>query len=146
MLVLVLAIASSLLFFAIVLSLWIAEVLEARGIHNKKILIPARPFLLLSIAEAFDPVYSTLWDAPVAALQLINSAGRAGLSVARLQPMYKKAASSFPEIYDGCNFVQWVQFLEEMRLISWHGDAVVLTPDGKDFLRFRFVTDAMVEA
>ncbi len=30
--------------------------------------------------------------------------------------------------------------------MSWHGNAVVLTPDGQALLRFRFVTDAMVEA
>jgi len=146
MLILILAIASSLLFFAIVLSLWIAEVFESQHIRNKKNLTPARPYVLLSIGEAFDPIYSILWDAPVAALQLVNSAGKAGLPVARLQPIYRNAASSFPEIYDGSNFLQWIQFLEEMSLISWHGDAVVLTPDGQAFLRFRFVTDAMVEA
>ena len=40
---------------------------------------------------------------------------------------------------------QWLQFLEETHLISWYGFNLVLTADGHAFLRFRFVTDPMVE-
>jgi len=62
-----------------------------------------------------------------------------------LRPIYDEAARRFPEIYEGYGFASWLQFLEEMRLISWDGSNVVLTPEGHAFLRFRFVTDAMVE-
>lgn len=144
--VLILAIASFLVFFAIVVLLLIADTLESRTIRHKKNLTLAKPLALLSIADAFDPIYSVLWEGPVAALNLIDSAGRAGVPVARLRPIYEEAAARFPEIYDGCGFVQWLQFLEETQLLSWHGCNVVLIPAGHAFLRFRFVTDAMVEA
>ncbi len=144
--VLILAIASFLVFVAIVVLLLIADTLESRAIRHKRNLTPANPPALLSIAEAFDPIYSVLWEAPAAALKLIDSAGVCGIPAVRLRPIYKEAAARFPEIYEGCGFVPWLQFLEETQLISWHGCNVVLTPDGHAFLRFRFVTDAMVEA
>jgi hypothetical protein len=67
------------------------------------------------------------------------------MPVARLRTLYDEAAARFPEIYDGCSFLQWLRFLEEAELISWHSYKLVLTPDGQAFLRFRFVTNAMVE-
>jgi hypothetical protein len=143
--VLILAIASFLLFFVIVVLLCIASTLESRTLRRKRILTQAKPLALLSITEAFDPIYSVLWEAPIAALELINSAGTSGMPVARLRTLYDEAAARFPEIYDGCSFLQWLRFLEEAELISWHSYKLVLTPDGQAFLRFRFVTNAMVE-
>ena len=143
--VLILAIASFLVFVAIVVLLLIADTLESRTIRRKRSLTPAEPIALLSIAEAFDPVYSVLWQAPIAALELIDSGGTSGIPAARLRPIYEQAAARFPEIYEGSGFVPWLQFLEETQLISWHGCNVVLTSDGHAFLRFRFVTNAMVE-
>jgi hypothetical protein len=142
---LILAIASFLLFPLIVILLCIANVLESRATPRNRALTSTQA-PLFSITEAFDPVYSILWDAPIAALELIDAAGPAGIPVARLRPLYAAAAAHFPEIYEGCSFVHWLQFLEKTRLISWHGFRVVLTADGRAFLRFRFVTDAMVEA
>lgn len=143
--VLILAIASFLAFVVIVVLLLIAHTLESRAIRLKRSLTPAEPLALLSIAEAFDSVYSVLWEAPIAALKLIDSGGTSGIPAATLRPIYEQAAARFPEIYEGSAFVPWLQFLEETQLISWHGCNVVLTPDGQAFLRFRFVTDAMVE-
>jgi hypothetical protein len=143
--VLILVAASFLLFFFVVALLCIANTLESRTLRRKRILTQARPLALLSITEAFDPIYSVLWEAPIAALELINSAGTSGMPGARLRPLYDEAAARFPEIYDGCSFLQWLRFLEEAELISWHSYKLVLTPDGQAFLRFRFVTDAMVE-
>ena len=144
--VLILAIASVLVFLAIVALLSFANTLGSRTLRRKRILRQAKPLAPLSITEAFDPIYSALWEAPIAALRLIDSAGTSGIPVASLRPIYEEAADRFPEIYDGCGFLQWLQFLEETQLISWHGYKLVLTPEGEAFLRFRFVTDAMVEA
>jgi hypothetical protein len=142
---LILAVASFLFFFFVVALLCIANTLESRTLRRKRILTQAKPLALLSITEAFDPIYSVLWEAPIAALELVDSAGPAGVPVARLRPIYEAVGTRFPEIYDGCSFLQWLQFLEAVQLISWHGYKVVLTPDGHAFLRFRFVTNAMVE-
>jgi hypothetical protein len=143
--VLILAIASFLLFFVIIVLLCVASTLESCAIGRERILTRTKPLALLSITEAFDPIYAVLWEAPIAALELIDSAGTPGIPVARLHPIYEGAAARFPEIYDGCSFLQWLQFLEKTQLISWHGYKVMLTSDGRAFLQFRFVTDAMVE-
>jgi hypothetical protein len=145
MLLLILAIASFFVVVVIVALPAIADTLESRAIRYRRDLASTLP-PLLSISEAFDPVYSVLWQAPIAALELINSGGTSGVPAARLRPIYEQAAARFPEIYEGSGFVPWLQFLEEAQLISWHGHNVVLTPEGHAFLRFRFVTDAMVEA
>ncbi len=144
--VLILAIASFLLFVAIVVLLAIAGTVESLAIGHKVKLASANLQALLSIAEAFDPIYSVLWEAPVAALTLIDSAGIFGIPAGKLRSIYAEAAHRFPEIYDGCSFAAWLRFLEDTRMISWNGAHLVLTPDGQAFLRFRFVTDAMVEA
>ena len=139
---LVLAIAS-ILFVSILVLLAIAETLKSRAIRHKRDLAPAQA-PLLSISEAFDPIYSVLWQAPIAALELIDAGSAPGVPAARLRPIYQEAASRFPEIYEGSGFVFWLQFLEETHLISWHGSNLVLTADGHALIRFRFVTDAVV--
>ena len=143
MTVLFLAIASFLA--VVVFVLWLAaDTLESRAVRHQRDVASAQPFLL-SVSEAFDPIHSILWQAPIAALDLIDLGGKSGIPVTKLHPIYDEAMLCFPEIYEGCGFVSWLQFLEEMRLISRDGRNVVLTPEGHAFLRFRFVTDAMVE-
>jgi len=146
MLVPLLAIASFLLFVAIAVLRLAAETRESQliqGIRNRTL---SNALIPLSITEAFDPIYAALWQAPITALELIDSAGAEGIPVARLRPIHESAAVRFPEIYDGYSFLQWLQFLEETQLISWHGHNVVLTPDGHAFLKFRFVTDSIAAA
>ena len=144
--VLILGTASVLLFFFVVALLSIANTLESQTLQRKRILMLSKPLALLSITDAFDPIYSVLWEAPITALGLIDAAGASGLPGARLRPLYDEAAARFPEIYDGYSFLQWLQFLEEADLISRQGHTLVLTRDGQSFLKFRFVTNAMVEA
>ena len=139
----ILAIASFLAVTAILVPL-IAVTLESGAIRHKRDLALAQP-PVLSISEAFEPVCSVLWETPIAALELIDSGGTSGIPAAGLLPIYEQAAARFPEIYEGCGLVSWLQFLEETQLISWHGCNVVLTPEGHAFLRFRLVTDPMVE-
>lgn len=146
MVVLILAIVSFLIFLAIVVLLLIADTLESRTIRDKAKIAPANPPPLLSIAEAFDPILSVVWEAPIAALTLVDSAGASGVPAARLRAIYAKATARFPEIYDGWGFVDWLRFLQDIHLVSWNGPRLVITPEGQAFLRFRFVTDAMVEA
>jgi hypothetical protein len=146
MLLILAAIASLSAFFLIVAWVCVASTRESREIHRQTIPTPAKPLSLLSITEAFDPICAILWEAPIAALELIDSAGPSGMPAARLRPIFVKAAAHFPEIYEGCSFVQWLQFLEHIKLISWRGYHVVLTREAREFLKYRFTTDALVEA
>ena len=87
----------------------------------------------LSIGQVFNPIDAVLWEEPLAALRLIKSSGPSGIRVERLQPIFNQAAARFPEIYDGHTFSQWLEFLEETRLVVW-GDRVKLTLEGQAFL------------
>src|SRR5438105_2634260 len=124
--VLLLAVASYLVFFTVLILLWVASKLEAREMRRRTTPWLANPFPQLSISQAFDPVYSRLWDAPIRALAHLRAAGPAGLTAGKLRPEFRKACRRFPEIYDGCSFVQWLQFLEQSRLISCDGRRVSL--------------------
>lgn len=143
MLVTMLAIASVLLVPIILVLLSLNRLLQSKTIRRESQVMIVAPPALLSITEAFDPIYSVLWEAPIAALELIDSAGSEGLFPFRLRPIYRRAASRFPEIYDGCSFPQWLQFLASTRLIAWQGCKLVLTHDAQTFLQFRFVTDVI---
>jgi hypothetical protein len=146
MLVLILAVVWFLLFLGIVVLQSLADALESREIRRKRTLFLQKQLALLSITQAYDSTYAVLWEAPISALELIESGGGSGIPVARLRPSFNKAAACFPEIYDGCSFAQWLRFLEEAQLISWDGYRVLVTPEGKAFLKYRFVTDALAEA
>ena len=159
---LILAVVWFLLFLGIVVLLWLKRTLSSQkplallsitqaydptyAVLWEAPISSQKPLALLSITQAYDPIYAVLWEAPISALELIESGGRSGIPVARLRPSFDKAAACFPEIYDGCSFVQWLRFLEENQLISGDGYRVLVTPEGKAFLKYRFVTDAMAEA
>ena len=144
MLVLIFAIASFLVFCMILVLLWVADTIESYPSRRPKRIHPLEtPPATLSITQAFDPIFAALWEAPVAALQLVESSRPSGIPAASIRPIFKKAAARFPEIYDGYSFSQWLSFLEETQLISWNGDTVTLTAEGQAFLRYRFVTEVM---
>jgi hypothetical protein len=144
--VLIIAAASYAIFFGVLLLLWIAGKLEVREARLRSRSWLENPLPLLSIAQAFDPDYAVLWEAPCAALALVDSAGDHGLPISQLRPVYRKAAARFPEIYDGCSFAQWIGFLEQSRLMVGDGTRLVLTEDGHEFLKYRFTTDRMLNA
>jgi hypothetical protein len=147
MLVLILAAGSFLVFIAVLACLFVAHTLESREIAVKRNVWTHRRVRLLSITQAFEPIYAPLWEAPVAALQLVNSA-KSGVPAGRLFPIFRRAATCFPEIYEGCEFVQWLEFLECEDLICWDSDSnkVVISEKGREFLANRFLTDALLEA
>jgi hypothetical protein len=147
MLVLVLAASSFLMFLAVLACLFVADTLESREITHKQNVWTERPRSLLCIPQAFEPIYAPLWEAPLAALRVAAST-KAGVPATRLYPMFREGARHFPEVYDGCEFAQWLTFLVCEDLISWHLDTnqVSITETGKKFLENRFVSSALLEA
>jgi hypothetical protein len=139
-----LAVASFLAFPSIMLLLWLADTLEAHQRHSKRKVHAERRFSVLSIAQAFEPVFAALWEAPIQALELIQSGGTIGIPVSRLRPIFNKVATRLPEIYEGNGFEQWLKFLQDNGLIDWSGQKVTLTPEGREFLDYRFTTEALV--
>ena len=146
MLILIVAAGCFFFFCLTVVLLAIAYRLELRPAHHTFGLRSRKTRTLLSLTQAFDPVYTVLWDAPISALRLLESAGRGGLPPFRLRPIFDKAAASFPEIYEGHSFSDWLDVLQENQFISGNSKRIRLAPEGKVFLSKRFVTDAMIEA
>ena len=138
--------ATGISFFLIPVLMWLAEARKNKRRTPRPTPIVEPPPPILLIEEAFDPVFAVLWEAPISALQLVESAGPAGLRPARLLKIFKSAATSFPEIYDGYTFLQWLACLEAIQFISWRGERLLLAPEGRAFLKYRFVTEAMVAA
>lgn len=147
MIVLIFAAGSFLMFLAVLACLFVAHTLESREIARMRNIWRHAPLKLLSIPQAFEPVYAPLWEAPITALQITNSSG-GYISAARLYSTFRRAAARFPEIYDGCEFAQWLEFLQSEELIYWDRvrNTVAISDQGKEFLANRFVTDALLEA
>ena len=144
--VLILAIASLLAFLVITLLLWLADALESHSRLVAGHTVPATSFTMLSVSQAFEPVYCRLWTDPIQALELVQSTGRRGLPVSRLRPIFRKAAARYPEIYDGYSFEQWLQLLVDSVLIDWSGQTLTLTEEGHAFLEYRFTTEALLQS
>ncbi len=106
----------------------------------------AKQFSILSIEQAFDPDHAIIWDTQLPVLELIASAGLAGLSLEALRPFYSRSARRYPELYDGSSFESWMDFLEDTELISVHRGAVSLTREGQQFLQYRVTPQALVSA
>lgn len=147
MLVLIFAAGSFLIFIAVIACLFVAHTLERHEVTRKRNVWTQGPVRLLSITQAFEPTYAPLWEAPVAALRLVSFA-KSGIPAHRLEPIFHRACCTFPEIYEGCEFMQWLQFLECEDLVCWDADGnkVTITETGREFLAHRFVSDALLEA
>jgi hypothetical protein len=143
--VLFLAVASFLAYVGIVALLCLAEGLESRTRRARPPIRRVDPFSTLNLAQAFEPTFAALWEAPIRALSRLSSAGAEGLPASQLRSIYREAAARFPEIYDGYHFQQWLQFLENSELICWDGQQVTLTRKGREFLEYRFITRAFAQ-
>ena len=104
------------------------------------------PFSVLSIEQAFDPGHAIIWDTQVPALRLVASAGREGLAVEALYPLYTRSSRQYPELYDGSSFESWLEFFNHTGLITVQVGMASLTPEGQQFLQYRVTAEALVAA
>ena len=116
-----LTVASFLVSLTAFVMLWIANLSGSRAKCASRSAHLERPGVLLSVEQAFDPLFAMLWDAPIAVLKVLDSAGAAGVSPRRLRLIFSEAAGRFPEICEGCTFAQWVRFLQDMELVDCRG-------------------------
>jgi hypothetical protein len=126
-------VAALLVFIAVMVLLAIAAVSEYGQLQRIRFDPGAKPFVL-SLDDAFDPNHAVLWSTQVPELQLIASSGSAGVPYNRLYAAYRKTAASFPELYDGSSFAQWLSCLERSNLITLTSYRVKITSYGRDFL------------
>ncbi len=132
--VLIVAILSLLVFVAVMVVLFFAALAENRQMRRIHFDPSACPFTL-SLSDAFDPDHAVLWTTQIPVLELINAAGARGISYERIFRLYAAAARSYPELYDGSSFAEWLLFLQQSDLIAMGSHRVKITGHGREFLR-----------
>lgn len=138
--VLILAIISVVLFIVTLVLLGFAEAAEARKMRALDSAAGGCPFRVLSVCDAFEPDYAVLWETQAPTLRYIAASGTKGVAKHHLFILYRRAASEFPELYEGSSYQQWLDFLEQAELIAIHENRILVTPQGLQFLRYRVET------
>ena len=62
-------------FLFVLVLLWLARSFESHHSRRTRIQTLETPQATLPISQAFNPIYAILWEAPLAALRLIESSG-----------------------------------------------------------------------
>ena len=89
-----------------------------------------------SIIQAFEQTYSAIWGSQIGVLQFLNSGGPDGVQSALLQPWYDQAAARHSDVFTNYTFDQWLGFLETQQLILRKETAVLITLEGREFLKY----------
>jgi hypothetical protein len=95
----------------------------------------ARPVAALALADAFDLETCMLWETQMPALHMIEAHGDHGIATEKLLRWHAEAARTFPELYDGSDFYDWVLMLESCDLVERRNGRVSMTAAGTDFMR-----------
>ena len=103
-------------------------------------------FTAFSVAQAFDRDCAIIWSTQISALQLLDNAGKRGVPVKQLYPLYARGVRRYPELYDGSNFGSWLEFLEREKLVTRIGLQVLITRDGHKFLQYRLAPESIAAA
>jgi hypothetical protein len=117
----------------------VARQAQSQQLSSTESEMEGEPFSALSISLAFELDHAIIWETQVPALKLIRAAGPRGIRVQRLHSWYLESAGHYPELYDGCSFRRWLEFLEQAQLIAQEAGRVLLTENGVKFLEYRVV-------
>ncbi len=117
---------------------WIRNELEkmlgSSQTEREKILI--RLLAANSIVQHFEETYRVIWGSQLGALEFANTAGASGLEKDFLRTWYNQAVARQPLWYQNYTFEQWLGFLYTSQLLLAIGDKVVITLEGREFLKY----------
>lgn len=139
--VLILALAAVVIFLGTLMLMAFANAVEERQLATIRSEVPGAPFRVLSVCDAFEAEYAALWETQVPALTLIASEGINGVPLQKLHSFYRRSTRTYPELYEGSSFQQWITFLQAAELIVVGDKRVSITKEGLDFLKFRVHTE-----
>jgi len=139
---LIVLIVAILAFLTVMLLLAVAAVSEYGQLQRIRFDPSAQPFTL-NLNDAFDPDQSPLWSTQIPALRMIYQAGGRGVKYAELLRVYQQAMQSYPELYEGSSFAQWLFFLYRSELVVLTTYRVKLTAYGRDFLEYCSIEESM---
>lgn len=133
MFVLVIAVAALLGFVALLGLLLFARFAESR--HTARLPVAPEPlFAGLSYYQAFEDHYELIWQVQVPGLELIRTSGETGLPVQTLRPWFERTQRSYPDLFEGHTFEEWLDFLQRSRVACFRNDRVRLTVLGCELL------------
>lgn len=98
---------------------------------------PRRRFAVIPAQGAFEAEQAPLWDTQVPAIQLISAAGYDGLHEGSLKANFLAQARRYPELYEGAEFEDWLEFLEAAGVARRNLGTITITHMGREFLLFQ---------
>jgi hypothetical protein len=134
------------IFLVVMVALAVHHVLQWQQLQRIRMQPAGRPFSSICVAHAFEPSHAMLWDSQVPALEVIGSGGAKGVPIQRLFAAFCETAQLYPELYDGTNFEQWLEFLQNSRLIARNDYRVALTAEGQEFLHYLVTLARLIAA
>jgi hypothetical protein len=113
----------------------IRDALKAKGITNEQetVKVLTRAVASASLVLRWEQIDRILFGSQLNALVAIN-ANSLGLSIQQLKGFYDAAVQQFPAVYKTYRLEQWLQFLENQKLITKGGNGFQITIDGKEFM------------
>jgi len=112
---------------------WLEKAELADGGERERVLI--RHLAGLSLITQFERIYSLIWGSQIGVLQFLNSAP-AGVESESLHPWFEQAAAREPEALANDTPDRWLGFLESASLIMTVDGRVVITLEGREFLKY----------
>lgn len=117
---------------------WIRGQLETRlgGDQTERERVLIRVIAASSIVQQFETAYRFIWGSQLGVLEFLNTVGASGLPKDVLTTFYNQAAAREPSWYAEYTFDQWLGFLQSSQLITMRNDQVLITIEGREFLKF----------
>jgi len=132
----VLVVVAAVVAFVLIVSLLLlADVAERKHVRQLRLGPLSQPFSALSIAHAFDPERSMLWDTQLPLLEQLSSAGSKVCALAQVYSFYLRLCQHFPELYEGSSFEHWLGFLVASELVRLETDRGFITTEGRQFVQ-----------
>lgn len=89
---------------------------------------------LLNVVVSFNRIYYLIFGSQIRILQRLNCS--VFESKDSLKPFYEFAKAAFPRVYAEYPYENYLAYMKNAKLIDEQGKQIIITPIGKDFLKF----------
>gem|GEM_PF-3482365 len=79
-----------------------------------------------------EKCYRSIYGSQIIAMKRLAASAMLGRQ--HLEPIFNDAFRTYPHIYEGASFTQWIAFLLNWKLVTQIGDFYMIAEQGKDFL------------
>lgn len=132
MLLLPIAALAVMSFLLILLLMGVAEACERRE-RKRRLRVGEPLFCGLSLHSMTDNA-RLIWATQVPALRQVEVNAEHGIPAPALHPWYAAMARRYPALYEGHSFEEWLEFLEQSRVIWRQQKRVLLASRGHSLL------------